>query len=299
MADTRSPQDLFKAWRSGDGAAGQAMAQKFADWYYAIAVSRLGEGRGRAPCDAACARFGQGVVGVTEGRALVKWAHGIVVEEVAKGGGAARDGDEPNAYTANQSPKALLGAAKAALPAEIGLLEAVYGRTMDEAGQARLAEPLGGLPMGVLVSRYRVKSWLKANKGIPFAVTPDKPVLDRAPLPVYESGAMANENEIAQFEQWMLSESDLCRDIAEFATYSVALRGGIKSTGKAAGPAAKAAAPSKATPAPTPNAPAAAAPAEPSPSGGGLGRGVIVGVAILAVLAMLAISAIVLAINFL
>ena len=31
--DNRSIKDLFRAWRSGDAASGQLMAQRFADWY--------------------------------------------------------------------------------------------------------------------------------------------------------------------------------------------------------------------------------------------------------------------------
>ena len=73
------------------------MAQRFADWYYAIAVSRLGEARGSGPCDTACQRFGEGIVQVSESRALVQWAHDIVLTEVSRAGGVARDGDEPNA----------------------------------------------------------------------------------------------------------------------------------------------------------------------------------------------------------
>jgi hypothetical protein len=168
---------------------------------------------------------------VTEARALEKWAHGLIQEEVAKGGGVARDGDEPNAYSNNQSPKALLARARTALPAEVGLLETVYGGRATEAEITRLAEPLGGGPIGVLTARYRLKRWLRDHAGAPFAVTPEQPILDRAPLPLYESSQMANESEMVQFEQWMLTDLDLCRDIAEFATFSVALRGGI---GKAA-----------------------------------------------------------------
>ena len=52
--DSRSTKQLFNDWRQGDGEAGQAMAQRFADWYYAITTSRLGETRGREPCDNAC-----------------------------------------------------------------------------------------------------------------------------------------------------------------------------------------------------------------------------------------------------
>ncbi len=226
MTDTRSTKDLFKAWRGGDAAAGHTMAQRFADWYYAIATSRLGESRGRGPCDTACRRFGEGIVQVTESRALVKWAHDIVVQELQSAGGVARDGDESNAYTNNSTPKALLARAKTALPTEIAVLEAVYGGTMSEDEVEALAAPLGGNPIGVLTARYAVKKWLNINAGVPFAVTPDNPILDRAPLPQYESAHM-NADEVIQFEHWMLTDFDLCRDIAEFATYSVALRGGI------------------------------------------------------------------------
>ena len=31
-------QQLFKKWRSGDAESGQSMAQRFSDWYYAIAA---------------------------------------------------------------------------------------------------------------------------------------------------------------------------------------------------------------------------------------------------------------------
>ncbi|MFT6157608.1 MAG: hypothetical protein ACJAZO_000647 [Myxococcota bacterium] len=226
MSDTRSTKDLFKSWRSGDAPAGHTMAQRFADWYYAISTSRLGESRGRGPCDTACRRFGEGIVQVTESRALVKWAHDIVVQELQSAGGVARDGDESNAYTNNNTPKALLARAKASLPTEVAVLEAVYGGKMSEDEVDILAKPLGGNPIGVLTARYAVKKWLADNADVPFAVTPDNPILDRAPLPQYESAHM-NADEVIQFEHWMLTDFDLCRDIAEFATYSVALRGGL------------------------------------------------------------------------
>ena len=59
--DTRSTSKLFTEWRGGDAEAGQIMAQRFADWYYAIATSRLGEDGGRGPCETACAKFGEGI----------------------------------------------------------------------------------------------------------------------------------------------------------------------------------------------------------------------------------------------
>jgi len=230
MTTSRSTKELFRTWRSGDAEAGQEMAQRFADWYYAISTSRLGESGGRGPCESACGKFGQGIVQVTESKALVTWAHKIIQDELALSGERAQDGDEPNAYTSNQKPKGLLAKAAKELQAEVELLEACYsGRTGDEE-LSRLAEPMGGMPIGVLKARYRVKQWLRDHTSVPFEVAPDQPILDRAPLPLYESGRMASADEEANFEQWMLSDIDLCKDIAEFAHFAIALRGGLKST---------------------------------------------------------------------
>jgi hypothetical protein len=230
--DTRSTRQLFNEWRKGDGQAGQAMAQRFADWYYAITTSRLGESRGRAPCDAACARFGEGIVQVTDAKALIGWAHDIVLKELETTGTRATDGDEPNAYTGDKHPKELLLQARGELPQEVELLELVYrGRSSKEEIDARAA-PLGGNPLGTLKARYRVKQWLRDHEGVPFEVAPDNPVLDRAPLPLYESGRMATPQEEMHFEQWMISDIDLCRDIAEFAHFAIALRGGLPKPGQ-------------------------------------------------------------------
>lgn len=226
--DTRSTKVLFREWRSGDSNAGQVMAQRFADWYYAIATSRLGEDAGRAPCEQACTAFGEGVVEITESRNLVPWAHDIIQKLLAEQGARATDGDEPNAYTGNQSPKLLLGRAREALPKEVELLEVVY-QNGDAARIEALAGPMGGNPLGVLKARYAVKRWLRDQQAVPFEVAPEQPVLDRAPLPLYESGTMANAAEETNFEHWMISDIDLCRDIAEFAHFAIALRGGIPS----------------------------------------------------------------------
>jgi len=203
------------------------MAQRFADWYYAIATSRLGEEQGRSPCEAACQHFGEGIVEVTESRALVDWAHQIIQKEIAGAGARAKDGDEANAYTGHKKPKTLLRGARGALPEEVRLLEDVYSGRGDDGEITERARALGGMPLGVLRSRYRVKQWLRDNRNVPFEVAPDQPNLDRAPLPLYESGQMKTPKEEADFEQWMLTDLDLCKDIAEFAHFAIALRGGL------------------------------------------------------------------------
>lgn len=236
QADTRSTKVLFRDWRAGDANAGQQMAQRFADWYYAISTSRLGEERGRTPCERACGAFGAGIVQVTDPHNLVPWAHAIIQKELDPAGSRATDGDEPNAYTGNLKPKQLLARARGALPADVTLLEAVYGGEASPEAIEGLAEPLGGNPLGVLKARYRVKQWLRDNAAVPFEVAPDDPVLDRAPLPLYESGRMATAEEEVNFEHWMISDIDLCKDIAEFAHFSIALRGGLPPAANLAAP---------------------------------------------------------------
>ena len=227
--DSRSTKQLFNDWRQGDSVAGQAMAQRFADWYYAITTSRLGETRGREPFDLACQRWGEGIANVTESRALIGWAHEVVLRELENAGSRARDGDEPNAYTGERHPKELLCHARRVLPHEVRLLEATYGGRASKQEVDSLASPLGGNPIGVLKARYRVKQWMRDKQGVPFDVAPDDPVMDRAPLPLYESGHMATDHEETNFEHWMITDLDLCKDIAEFAHFSIALRGGLPS----------------------------------------------------------------------
>ena len=279
--DTRSTQVLFREWRGGDAEAGQIMAQRFADWYYAISTSRLGESAGREPCETACARFGEGIVNVTEARELVNWAHQIVQAELQKAGSRARDGDEANAYTGNQSPKKLLVQTRGALKAEVELLEATYSGSATPEQVEELAAPLGGNPLGVLKARYRVKQWMRDNAGVPFEVAPDNPVLDRAPLPLYESARMATPEEESSFEHWMISDIDPCKDIAEFAHFSIALRGGLPTDAEMA--AQKQSAPVKSSNAPAESGGGAAAAA----AMGGVGLAVVGVVAVGLLLAAL------------
>jgi len=203
------------------------MAQRFADWYYAISTSRLGESRGKEPCEAACARFGSGIGNVTDARGLVPWAHDIIKDEIAKAGNRILDANEPNAYTGNQAPKSLLCRARGSLPLELQILELTYSGSASPEQIDEVAGPLGGNPMGVLHARYAAKRWMRDNANVPFDVAPDNPILDRAPLPLYESDRMANPDEEVGFEQWMISDIDLCKDIAEFAHFAIALRGGL------------------------------------------------------------------------
>lgn len=244
-AAPQSTKQLFRAWRSGDAEAGQAMAQRITDWYYAISTSHLGESGGEPALQQARSLFGQGVVEVTDARALVPWAHGLIATEIQNAGSRIADCDDPSFYTNGKRPKTLLVSARATCGPEMELLEACYSSATSDAQIDALAEPLGGNPLGILKARYRVKRFLRDTHGVPLEVAPEEPNLDRAPLPLYEAVRMANAAEETNFEHWMLTDLDLCRDIAEFAHFAIALRGGLPASAPA-------------TPSPTP-APATAA----------------------------------------
>ncbi|MFZ5479173.1 MAG: hypothetical protein ACOZNI_20585 [Myxococcota bacterium] len=249
MSDLRStsPQQLFKQWRSGDANAGAAMAQRFSDWYYAITASRLGDAHGRQPLQRACTRFQQGIVTVTNPSELADWAHGLLMEEIGQAGSRIGGGDFANALTGGKSPTQLLQEARAALPdAQVRLLANAYDvRTpLDEV--TREADGMGGYPLAVLQARHALKKWLRDQGGIAFTEVPDQPNLDCAPLPLYEAGRMTSPQEEAGFEKWMLSDMSLCKDIAEFGVFALALRAGAFRLG--AGKAAAAPQPAAAAP---------------------------------------------------
>ncbi len=103
--------NLFKQWRGGDAVAGQEMARRFSDWYYAITVSRLGEVDGRGPLKRSCDRFAAEIVTLNSASKLMDWAQSIIQDELDAAGGRIPGGDFPNALTERRSPSELLRAA--------------------------------------------------------------------------------------------------------------------------------------------------------------------------------------------
>lgn len=221
-------QQLFKKWRSGDAESGQSMAQRFSDWYYAIAAVNLGDRKGRQPLDRACQAFAQGIVNIQRPGDLVEWAYGLIQQEVGSAGGRSSAGDVGNALTGNRPPSKLLREARRGLdPDQVQLLHLVYSGSTDTAAIDRLAEGQGGMPVAVLRARYTLKRLLRTNANVGFQETPLELNLDRCPLPMYEAGLLASAEEVDAFEKWMLGEASVCRDVAEFAAFTHALRAGL------------------------------------------------------------------------
>lgn len=224
---TATTANLFKQWRAGDAASGQAMAQRFSDWYYAVTTCRLGDEHGREPLRRACVRFQQGILGVATAAELADWAHGVLLEEVRMAGGRIAGGDFASQLTGGRSPTALIGDVAGKLPAsDVRILALAYDGSVPLDQVKSEAEAHGGYPLAVLKARLALKRALKTEAGLPFTEVPDSPNLDLAPLPLYEAGRMENEAEETGFEKWMLPNMSLCRDIAEFGVFAQALRAG-------------------------------------------------------------------------
>lgn len=223
----QSTDALFRRWRHGDAESGQIMAQRFLDWYYAIASCRLGEAGGRPALERACQCFAQGILSVSEPEELAPWAHKLLMDELSAHGGRSPGGDQPGRATGERSPTALLRAASAGLPRDsLSILALAYDQSFPMELLVEACEPHGGHPFAVLNARYQLKRWLAENEMVSFMELPEAPSSDRAPLPLYEAGRMLSKAEDDAFEHWMFSDLSLCRDVAEFAPFSLALRGG-------------------------------------------------------------------------
>ncbi|HMV69751.1 MAG TPA: hypothetical protein PKA64_23110 [Myxococcota bacterium] len=216
-AEQSSPETLFHHWRRGDETAGKAMAQRFTDWYYAMAVSRLGEPQGEAAFRSATSRFSKGVLKQEDPRRLLSWAHQIARKQIhgQLDQGRPVRGDLPNAFTRRRPPSSMLQEARTHLPEPMSILDRCYRGGGGDAD-----------PLRILRARYALKSWLRAHMDVPFRVTPHEPDPDRAPLTFYEAGRMTNESEETLFELYMLNDQEICQDVAEFAHFAMALRSG-------------------------------------------------------------------------
>lgn len=221
-------QQLFKKWRSGDAEAGQVMAQRFSDWYYAIAAVNLGDRKGRAPLDRACQAFAQGIINVHRPGDLTEWAYALIQNEMSNAGGRVAGIDLGNALTGNRPPSRLLRDVRRNLdPDQVQLLHLVYTGSSDIPAIERLAEPQGGMPVAALRARYTLKRLLRTNANVNFLETPLELNFDRAPVPYYEADRLGSNEEVEAFEKWLLADPSVCRDVAEFATFAHALRGGL------------------------------------------------------------------------
>lgn len=226
LGSHESTQDLFSRWKKGDADAGQDMAQRFSDWYFAVSAARHGEVRSRPALERACQLFAQGIAQVTNESELEEWAHGILGEELAQLEDS-KGVDEPSRLTGQRLPSRLLNRAvsEARCPL-LPVLAMAYDSAVSTEALERACEEGGGYPLAILKARYELKEWLGSQEAIPFQIQPDEVVLDHLPLALYEAGRL-EEAEAKSFERWFLNDVRLRKDVAEFSAFSQSLRTGV------------------------------------------------------------------------
>ena len=224
----RERHDRRSGQRARDAAAGQAMAQRFSDWYFAIAVARYGEQASRDGLERACQLFAQGIASVENAAELEAWALGILDAELEGLDGAAGV-DNGCRLTGNRLPsRLLLSAISEAECKGLPLLALTWSPRVSEDELRNAAEDAGGYPLAILQARYELKQWLGLKESVPFTELSNTANLDYLPLPLYESGRLPPE-EVDAFERWMLSDGQLRQEVADFACFSLAMRAGALS----------------------------------------------------------------------
>ncbi|MFT4979688.1 MAG: hypothetical protein ACI8S6_005600, partial [Myxococcota bacterium] len=96
-------------------------------------------------------------------------------------------------------------------------------------GTGRARDIDADMPFSALDARHALKQILSSSASVPFSVLPETPDLDRGPLPLYEAARLASDTEERHFEQWLLTDIELCKDLAEFSAFAHALRAGALS----------------------------------------------------------------------
>jgi hypothetical protein len=203
------------------------MAQRFSDWYFAVAATRHGEQKSRRGLERACQLFAQGIGSVDDGEDLEAWAHGLLDGELQDLYTTERGSDEASRLTGNRLPSRLLRRciAEAECPG-LPLLAMTWNQEIPLSQLIAHAEEAGGYPLGILKARYELKAWLGHQEDVPFAELSPESNLDYLPLPLYEAGRLPPE-EARKFERWLLQDASLRQDATEFSNFSMALHTGV------------------------------------------------------------------------
>jgi hypothetical protein len=225
--NVEQPLSLFNRWKSGDAEAGQEMAQRFSDWYFAVATTRHGEQKSRQGLERACQLFAQGIGAIDDGQDLETWAHGLLDDELQGLDNNERGSDEASRLTGNRLPSRLLRrcVAEAECPG-LPLLAMAWNPEIPLSQLIAHAEEAGGYPLSILKARYELKAWLGAQESVPFSEVPAESNLDYLPLPLYEADRLPPD-EARQFERWLLQDASLRQDAMEFSNFSMALHTGV------------------------------------------------------------------------
>mgnify|MGYP000007852221 CR=1 FL=1 len=155
-----SVHDLFNRWRNGSSEAGQEMAQRVADWYFALAVTHLGEEQGQVACEAACSTFSTGAANFASSEELVHWCQDTIHHAMGRKRPGVASMTMSSSFTLDCPPKELIAIAWQELPEELLILTHCYSSKTKVSALVELCEKGDGYPLELLKARDRRKTWL-------------------------------------------------------------------------------------------------------------------------------------------
>lgn len=216
-------ETLFVRLRKGEPgireSASKQIAQRFDRWFQTIATHRLGQPSYHSAYESACQDFSASVKNITRKKDLIPQAYGIIQTSIRKSNAIFQAGDHSNTMLQQRPPSDLLNLVwKKLTPAEQHIF-ALFYINRDRALLEEEGTSIESLAQQVLGVRQKLKYLMKEHANITFTSTQSEVKSDLIPLPLFESGMLANEQEKQSFEMWLLTVPEVCNDLMEFVPF--------------------------------------------------------------------------------
>ncbi|MGC6506981.1 MAG: hypothetical protein ACON4U_01125 [Myxococcota bacterium] len=215
---------LFIRLRKGDTSLQEEVPQRFDRWFLTIAMHRLGQKNHRIAYESACKEFSSSVKTITRKKDLVPQAYSIIKNNIQKSSEQFRAGDFSNMMLQQRPPSELLHLVWDKLNAnEQALFSLFYVQRNRDRLEAH-PQSVEQLALQVLNIRQKIKRLMKDDASITFTNTQSQSNHDLLPLPLFEAGILANQQEKEAFETWLLNVPEVCNDLMEFVPFVQALQ---------------------------------------------------------------------------
>jgi hypothetical protein len=216
-------ETLFVRLRKGEPgireSASKQIAQRFDRWFQTIATHRLGQPSYHSAYESACQDFSASVKNITRKKDLIPQAYGIIQTSIKKSNAAFQAGDHSNTMLQQRPPSDLLNLVWKKLSPDEQHLFSLFYINRDRALLEEGSSSIESLAKQVLEIRQKLKYLMKEHANITFTSTNSEVKSDLIPLPLFESGMLANEQEKQSFEMWLLTVPEVCNDLMEFVPF--------------------------------------------------------------------------------
>ena len=206
-------EKLFINWYNNeDPEAASKMVYRFELWFDSLSLFYLGENSQKQQIyKKICQTFSSNIKQIRKPKELVPFAHDILHKTLPKEILTEKD------YTSSMLNERSAG----------DLIKEVWGNLSPSEQSILLqnyqsSEPVSNL-YKLLSARASLKRLLQ-QVGINFMILEQNPDPDLIPLPLFEAGKLKSKDEERYFEYWLLNVESVCRDIAEFAPFTQALK---------------------------------------------------------------------------